>query len=634
MRRIFTLSLLSAILFALPLSAQKREHRAVWMSAYTGCWPSGKLTANNAERQKEICRMDLDSLQRSNFTTIYYHARVMCDATYDSKYEPWSSYVSTARGVEPAFDPFGFLVEEAHARGLEVYAWLNPYRYLDSSYQEDWGSAGGDKNYENSHPEWLIKWKNGSHTWTILNPALPEVKQRIVDVIADIMDKYDVDGIVFDDYFYQSSLPEEYDAEWYNAYVAEAEAAEETPMSQLDWRRENVNDMVRKVNAYIKSTKPWVRFGIGPAGIACTDESIAEKYGILPSPGHDNQYNSIASEPVAWLHEGSIDFISPQIYWLDSYATLAPWWYETAGKFNRHCYTSQTLSSFSSAASMNVYVNQIDLTRANDILEAPGYVFFQWRLLKSSSKRIERKDVKLLHWLRENAYHDHALPPAVTWLKADCPGVVSNLKRDGRTLSWSGPENVRYTVYAVPADVPMEDFRKEAEYLRGISYDRELVEKIWKEVLLYQFHDLLPGSCIKRVYDESRERYKEIYKQLQAVAAKLIDDMSGGESETYVAINPVDFARKEYIRVEDKWYTVDLAPMSTGTPVPVENADISSLTFGENSISNGLITITFGKGGEITSLMDVANGKELVAEGQYLNKLTQTAKSLWRKVNI
>ena len=471
MRRIFTLSLLSAILFALPLSAQKREHRAVWMSAYTGCWPSGKLTANNAERQKEICRMDLDSLQRSNFTTIYYHARVMCDATYDSKYEPWSSYVSTARGVEPAFDPFGFLVEEAHARGLEVYAWLNPYRYLDSSYQEDWGSAGGDKNYENSHPEWLIKWKNGSHTWTILNPALPEVKQRIVDVIADIMDKYDVDGIVFDDYFYQSSLPEEYDAEWYNAYVAEAEAAEETPMSQLDWRRENVNDMVRKVNAYIKSTKPWVRFGIGPAGIACTDESIAEKYGILPSPGHDNQYNSIASEPVAWLHEGSIDFISPQIYWLDSYATLAPWWYETAGKFNRHCYTSQTLSSFSSAASMNVYVNQIDLTRTNDILEAPGYVFFQWRLLKSSSKRIERKDVKLLHWLRENAYHDHALPPAVTWLKADCPGVVSNLKRDGRTLSWSGPENVRYTVYAVPADVPMEDFRKEAEYLRGISYD-------------------------------------------------------------------------------------------------------------------------------------------------------------------
>ena len=158
--------------------------------------------------------------------------------------------------------------------------------------------------------------------------------------------------------------------------------------------------------------------------------------------------------------------------------------------------------------------------------------------------------------------------------------------------------------------------------LRGVSYDRALVESIWKEVLLYQFHDILPGSSIKRVYDESRERYKELYKQIQGVAAKLIDDMSSGESEEYTAINPVDFARKEFIRVEDKWYSVDLPAMGAGKIAPVENMDVSSLTFGENTISNGLITITFGKGGEITSLFDVKNAKELVREGQYFNKLT------------
>ena len=158
--------------------------------------------------------------------------------------------------------------------------------------------------------------------------------------------------------------------------------------------------------------------------------------------------------------------------------------------------------------------------------------------------------------------------------------------------------------------------------LRGVSYDRALVESIWKEVLLYQFHDVLPGSCIKRVYDESRERYKELYKQIQGVAAKLIDDMSSGESEEYTAINPVDFARKEFIRVEDKWYSVDLPAMGAGKIAPVENIDVSSLTFGENTISNGLITITFGKGGEITSLFDVKNAKELVRDGQYFNKLT------------
>ena len=158
--------------------------------------------------------------------------------------------------------------------------------------------------------------------------------------------------------------------------------------------------------------------------------------------------------------------------------------------------------------------------------------------------------------------------------------------------------------------------------LRGVSYDRALVESIWKEVLLYQFHDILPGSSIKRVYDESRERYKELYKQIQGVAAKLIDDMSSGESEEYTAINPVDFARKEFIRVEDKWYSVDLPAMGAGKIAPVENIDVSSLTFGENTISNGLITITFGKGGEITSLFDVKNAKELVRDGQYFNKLT------------
>ena len=231
-------------------SAVKREHRATWMSAYVSDWPSTAITASNAENLKAVCNNNLDSLQRNNFTTIYYHARTMCDAMYDSKYEPWSSYVSGTRGVTPAFDPLGYIVEHAHERGLEVYAWLNPYRYLNSSYNTGWGENGGDKNYENSHPDWLIKWTTDSRTWTILNPALPEVKQRIVDVVLDIIDKYDVDGIVFDDYFYQESLPEEYDADDYAAYTSAGGT-----LSQLDWRRENVNDMVRKVYAAIKADK-------------------------------------------------------------------------------------------------------------------------------------------------------------------------------------------------------------------------------------------------------------------------------------------------------------------------------------------------------------------------------------------
>ena len=479
MKRIFQLSIIALLAFCCVSQAfaQKREHRAVWMSAYVADWPSGAITSGNADAMKQICRNNLDSLQRNNFTTIYYHVRAMCDAMYDSKYEPWSSYVSGTRGVAPAFDPFAFLMEEAHKRGIEVYAWLNPYRYQNSAYNEGWGQNGGDKNYENSHPEWLIKWKTSERTWTILNPALPEVKQRIVDVIADIMDKYDVDGIVFDDYFYQNGLPESYDAEDYAAYKEQGGT-----LSQLDWRRDHVNDMVRKVNNYIKSTKPWVRFGISPAGVACSRADVAEKYGVRPCPGSDWQYNGICSDPMAWISEGSIDFISPQVYWLignsnADFGLITPWWYEVTAKYNRHCYISQDLSNTaSSQALFTEFLDQIDLTRTSDTMGAPGTVYFPWKTLKNRrgydlSIPGNPKMMQMMNYLRYYAFPSNSLTPAVSWMPAECPGAVSNLQRNGRTLSWEGSENVRYAVYFVPKSVDTKTFRKDAEYLHIVSYD-------------------------------------------------------------------------------------------------------------------------------------------------------------------
>lgn len=477
------LGVLSLSVFSPEARALKREHRATWMSAYVKDWPSGAITESSAELLKKYAEQYVDSLHRNNFTTIYYHARAMCDAMYDSKYEPWSSYVSTARGVKPAFDPLGVLLENAHSRGLEVYAWLNPYRYLDSTLQESWGSDGGELNYENSHPDWLIKYKftnkeGALETWTILNPALPEVKQRIVDIVADILSKYDVDGIVFDDYFYQNSLPTSYDSTNYQEYVEETTAKGETPMSQMDWRRENVNDMVRMVNAYIKETKPWVRFGIGPAGVAASSASVAEKYGVSPCPGSDWQYNGIASDPLAWLSEGSIDFISPQVYWkignaAADYAKIAPWWYEVAAKFNRHCFISQDLSNTAGSTSpLTEFYDQISITHTAVENDAPGTVYFPWKSLRDKRQRIDNKWVYLMPYLRGSLFSTPSLTPAVTWVNTSNPGQLSNVKRSGRTLTWDGPENVRFTVYAVPADVEISAFFKDAEYLKGVSYEK------------------------------------------------------------------------------------------------------------------------------------------------------------------
>ena len=467
MRKFKALILFVAVCAAVAANAEKREHRATWMSGYISDWPTQALTETNVEAQKTRCIMDLDSLERYNMTTIYYHVRTMCDAMYDSKYEPWSSYVAGTRGVTPPVDPLRFILDESHKRGIEVYAWVNPYRYLNSGVRSGWGNDGGDKNYENSHPDWLIEYHNGSTTHTILNPALPEVKQRIVDVIADLLDKYDVDGVVFDDYFYQNGLPMSYDAEQYNDYVAGGGT-----MSQGDWRRENVNDMVRMVNAYIKSNKPWVRFGIGPAGVACSSQEVADKYGVEPCPGSDWQYDDIYSDPLAWYSEGTIDFMSPQVYWLignasADFSKITPWWYEVAKKFNRHCYISQDISAnLKKASSLDEFSTEIEMTRTSDEMDAPGFVFFPWKTLKSGTKG----RLGIMRHLLNGVYSEKSLTPAVTWLKAECPGAVTDLSRDGRTISWNGPENVRYTVYAVPKSVDVNSFRKEAEYLLGICY--------------------------------------------------------------------------------------------------------------------------------------------------------------------
>ncbi len=466
--------LLAVVAIVLPVGALKREQRATWMSAYTGCWPTSAITSGSADAHKRICEANLDTLQRNNFTTIYYHVRTMCDAMYDSKYEPWSSYVSGTRGVAPAFDPLDYLLTSAHTRGIEVYAWLNPYRYINSSLYDSYGDAGGDKNYENSHPEWLIKWETEGRTWTILNPALQEVKQRIVDVIADILEKYDVDGIVFDDYFYQQGLPMDYDAADYKKYTDAGGS-----LSQADWRRENVNDMVRMVNDYIKSVKPWVRFGISPAGVAMGNNlaSIAgEKYGVTPCPGSDWQYDGIYSDPLAWLQAGTIDFISPQVYWrigntAADYGKITPWWYTVASKFNRHCYISQSLSSRSGDDFADL-LEEIDLTRTSVENSDPGTVYFPWKTLKALSMKENRKNVYLSNYLRMNTFQTSALSPMVTWVDASYPGTASSVVRNGRTISWEGPDNVRFTIYAVPKSVGMSGFHKEEEYLRGISYEK------------------------------------------------------------------------------------------------------------------------------------------------------------------
>ena len=445
-----------------PDVAPKREQRGMWMTAYLSDWPSGNITASNTPIMQNACRKMLDTMRVNHINVIYYHVRAMCDAMYNSAYEPWSSYITGTRGVAPAFDPFGFLVEEAHKRGIEVYAWVNPYRYGHGANK--WGQSELDYIY--THPEWLLT----TSYETVLNPGIPEVRQRVVDVCKDILVKYDVDGLVFDDYFYNQDNPSfDLDADLYNAYRAQGGT-----MSQGDWRRENVNQMVSDVNQMVKATKPWVRFGIGPAGVACTAQSVADKYGVDPCPvGSDWQYNQIYSDPMAWVTRGTIDFLAPQVYWktTGTYTGVTTWWGKMAARFNRHIFISQWVPD-EEGWTLAEFVKQGRVMR--EAMAAggnPGMVYFRYSTWRNKSEKIDDKVRQLRIWLKDSLYPTIALNPVPAWLKpSQTYTTVANLAYSDGTLSWDSIPNVRYVIYAIPDGVEDKDFHCQAQYIDGVSY--------------------------------------------------------------------------------------------------------------------------------------------------------------------
>ncbi|MCH5219425.1 MAG: family 10 glycosylhydrolase [Muribaculaceae bacterium] len=454
----FTKTLLSTVLGVMmfPVTsvfadAPTREHRSIWMTPFlSNNWPSSAITESNAKQVQNILVNRLKKFKDQNINVIYYHARSMCDATYDSAYEPWSRTVSGTRGVAPAFDPFGFLVEQAHEYGIEVYAWINPYRYCSTSKYGE-----GELNYENSHPDWLISQSNE----TILNPGLEEVKQRIVDVILDILSKYDVDGIIFDDYFYTSGTPMNLDADLYADYKASG-----GNLSQADWRRANVNDMVQRVHDAIKQAKPWVAFGISPAGVA-SPPTVTSEYGLQPVPGGgDWQYNGIYSDPLAWLKAGTIDFISPQIYWPNRFDVLSEWWSNAAVKYNRHFYPSVTLSSISTYK-YSEFAREIDYNRLVSPAGSPGFVFFQYSDFVNYYERWNNKSTDFGTILSEDVFNTKALTPIRLWEKTPDPDMVSNVVLDSDSLKWDATPAGRYAVYRKPVTQTTG-----ALVLDGISY--------------------------------------------------------------------------------------------------------------------------------------------------------------------
>lgn len=461
-------SALAAVLLAiaaLPMSSGvKREVRSVWMATVWALdWPSS--TSSTTAQKNEMIKY-LDVLQKNNFNAIYFQVRTMSDAFYKSSYEPWSSYLTGTRGKDPGWDPLAFVVEECHKRGMECHAWVNPYRFSTGS---NWSTA--QDQALKSAGMLLAYTKSDGKTTTILNPGLESVRKRIVDVCKEIISNYDVDGLVFDDYFYPEGIPVTSSAGDYDLWQKSGAS-----MTFGDWRRNNVNQMVADVYKMVQQQKPYVRFGISPAGAACTSAAVAAKHGIDRCPvASDWQYDGIFSDPVAWLEAGTIDYISPQLYWKTNHKTnpfgpMTKWWSYVAKHFGRHHYASHSISFLNSSNTTGDWEEigkQVQFSRDYTENEAPGAVFY------SAAYVTGKKQSGFGEWLQVNKFQNKALTPAIDWKKSDLEKVqVSALSKRATVLSWAGVDNVRYSVYAVPESVNVEtlDSNIPAEYLLGVSY--------------------------------------------------------------------------------------------------------------------------------------------------------------------
>ncbi len=502
---ILTFALIVSVLAA---QSPKREMRATWLATVWQIdWPAsvisstGNTTQINA--QKDLMIRILDSLASANMNAICFQVRSRCDAMYNSAYEPWSTDLVGYRGQNPGYDPLQFAIDEGHKRGIEVHAWMNPYRYETVNGQ--WTGQAGD--YRTAHPDWILSYANGT---CILDPGKPEVQKQIKMIVGDLIQKYDVDGVLFDDYFYAyGGTPVNLDAATQTLYKP-------ADMDLGNWRRANINKMVAAVYDTIQKVKPYVRFGLAPFGIWTTDKTVAAKEGITLPTGitGGNMYAEIYCDPVAWLKEGTVDYISPQLYWAtggsQDYGTLCPWWSDISNKFGKHFYSSQDIAGLKSSnyapalspsadnvlldfdgstVNINAMSNieqknaftkaarvstsnftqeqigtQIGINRSSDENGAPGSIFFSTKQLYQTKG--------FINYLKKFQFTNKALLPAIDWKQNESFSLVSNIVLNGNTLSWDAPaQNIKYVVYAVPNDkINAVGNFSSSSYLLDVSY--------------------------------------------------------------------------------------------------------------------------------------------------------------------
>ena len=461
----------------------KREFRGAWIQAV-----NGQFQGLGRDRMQQMLQTQLDQLQQAGINAIFFQVRVEGDALYESRMEPWSRYLTGQQGTPPSpyWDPLAWMVEQCHRRGMELHAWINPYRAKTK------GTVAMATTHEYfRHPDNFFMYGD----LMLFDPGMPENRDFICRVACDIARRYDIDGLHIDDYFYPYpqagvSIPDDV------SYAAYGQG-----MDRGDWRRQNVNIFIKQLCESLRQVKPWLKFGVAPFGIyrnQRVDPNGSNTTGL-------QNYDDLYADVLEWVRQGWIDYNIPQIYWeignkAADYETLIRWWSQHAG--DRPLYVGQDVMRTVKFADPN-NPNTHQMLRKYELQRTlPGIQgSCQWY-----AAAVCENPGNYGEMLRQYYHRTPALQPLMPWIDRKAPGKPVKVSviwtADGPVLCWTAPkaktpldEARQFVIYRFRKGEPMDLTTPNnivaitSQTMFPLDYDRGLEQYTYVVTALDRLHN-------------------------------------------------------------------------------------------------------------------------------------------------
>ncbi len=435
-RLIAVLIVCMAAVSARAQNSPQYEFRAVWIATVENIdWPSKKGLPSD-QQKAEYLRL-LEMHKRNGMNAVVMQIRPVSDAFYPSQYEPWSEYLTGRQGLPPSpyYDPLEFMIKETHKRGMEFHAWINPYRAVFNINT----SSISPTHVSRLFPNMFVTYGGKKY----FDPGLPEAREHVNRVIKDIVERYDLDAIHFDDYFYPYRIP----GKEFPDYASFARYG--NGLNKDDWRRSNVDSIIKMLHHTIHNANPRVKFGISPFGVWRNKNK--DILGSNTTAGQTN-YDDLYADILLWLRKGWIDYVAPQLYWeighrVVDYNILLDWW--SNHSYGKQCFIGHGIYRTNEARtgawkSRNEIPNQLKALRNNPNVQ--GSIFF-------SSKTFSTNPNGWNDSLRNNYYKYPAIVPPMKWIDSIAPlkPLVEKLGAKKYRIMYRGAEPIKeFAVYTLP----------------------------------------------------------------------------------------------------------------------------------------------------------------------------------------